>query len=195
MEQGTHKPLVVSSNLTLATPFYKNLPAGRFLHYVSTQKQKFIEVNFLSSPRGFMRTKFLVAVHLFFLKDNQILISRRFNTGYEDGKYSVVAGHVDSGETVTQAAIREAKEEVGVSLTPANLEVIHVMNRKSDDERIDFFMTVNNWIGEITNTEPNKCDDLRWVKFNALPANTIPYVRRAIELYQANITYSEFGWN
>jgi len=142
-----------------------------------------------------MRTKFLVAVHLFFLQDNQILISRRFNTGYEDGQYSVVAGHVDSGETVTQAAIREAKEEVGVSLLPANLQFVHVMNRKSDDERIDFFMIVNNWIGEITNTEPNKCDDLRWVKFSDLPDNTIPYVRRAIELYQANITYSEFGWN
>ena len=142
-----------------------------------------------------MRNKFLVAVHLFFIKDNQILISRRFNTGYEDGKYSVVAGHVEAGETVTQAAIREAYEEVGVILLPADLHFVHVMNRKSDDERIDFFVTVKNWTGEITNTEPTKCDNLRWVEIHALPDNTIPYVRRAIELFQKQITYSEFGWN
>lgn len=89
-----------------------------------------------------MRSKFPVAVHLFFLRDKQILLLRRFKTGYEDGSYSVVAGHVDAGETVTQAAIREAKEEVGVMLEPTDRKVVHVMHRKSEDERVDFFMAV-----------------------------------------------------
>jgi len=141
-----------------------------------------------------MRSKFPVAVHLFFLRDNQILLIRRFNTGYEDGNYSVVAGHVDAGETVTQAAIREAMEEVGVVLEPADLQVVHVMNRKSRDERVDFFAVVRHWVGEVTNHEPQKCDDLSWVALDALPDNTIPYVRQAIENYQAGDYYSEFGW-
>ena len=85
-----------------------------------------------------MRNKVPVAVHLFFFQDNKILLLRRFNTGYEDGSYGVVAGHVDAGETVTQAAVREAREEVGVILEPADLQIVHVMNRKSEDERIDF---------------------------------------------------------
>ncbi|MFZ1039810.1 MAG: NUDIX domain-containing protein [Anaerolineales bacterium] len=85
-----------------------------------------------------MRNKLPVAVHLFFLRDKQILLLRRFNTGYEDGNYSVVAGHVDAGESVMQAAIREAREEVGIILQPADIQIVHVMNRKSDDERIDF---------------------------------------------------------
>ena len=137
---------------------------------------------------------FLVAVHLFFLKDNKILLLRRFNTGYEDGNYSVVAGHVDAGETVTQAAVREAQEEAGVVLQLGDLQVAHVMNRKSNDERVDFFIVVKGWSGEIRNMEPEKCDDLAWFSLAALPANTIPYVRHAIENYQKGISYSEFGW-
>ena len=142
-----------------------------------------------------MRSKFLVAVHLFFFRDQDILLLRRFNTGYEDGSYSVVAGHVDAGETVTQAAVREANEEVGVILDPAELQIVHVMNRKSEDERIDFFIVVKQWVGEVTNNEPQKCDDLAWAAVDALPDNTIPYVKRAIENYQAGLYYSEFGWS
>jgi ADP-ribose pyrophosphatase YjhB (NUDIX family) len=141
-----------------------------------------------------MRSKFPVAVHLFFLRDRQILLLRRFNTGYEDGNYSVVAGHVDAGETVTQAAIREANEEVGVILEPTDLQVVHVMNRRSEDERVDFFMTVGHWVGEVINNEPQKCNDLSWVAIDSLPDNIIPYVKHAIENYQAGVYYSEFGW-
>jgi 8-oxo-dGTP diphosphatase len=140
------------------------------------------------------RSPLLVAVHLFFLKDNKILLLRRFNTGYEDGNYSVVAGHVDAGETVTQAAVREAQEEAGVVLQPGNLQVVHVMNRKSNDERVDFFVVVKGWNGEIRNMEPEKCDDLAWFPLETLPANMIPYMLHAIENYQKGILYSEFGW-
>jgi 8-oxo-dGTP diphosphatase len=141
-----------------------------------------------------MRSPFLLAVHLFFLSNNKILLLRRFNTGYEDGNYSVVAGHVDAGETVTQAAVREAQEEAGVVLQPRDLQVVHVMNRKSNDERVDFFIVVKAWDGEIQNCEPNKCDDLAWFSLTTLPANLIPYVRFAIENYQKGLFYSEFGW-
>ncbi len=51
------------------------------------------------------RTRFPSAVHLFLIRRGKVLL-RRFDTGYEDGKYRVVAGHLEGGETVRAAAIR-----------------------------------------------------------------------------------------
>jgi 8-oxo-dGTP pyrophosphatase MutT (NUDIX family) len=141
-----------------------------------------------------MRSRFPIAVHLLFIKDGKVLLLRRFNTGYEDGNYSVVAGHVDAGETVTQTAIREAQEEAGVQIAPENIEVVHVIHRKSNDERIDFFVQVNAWDGEIRNMEPDKCDDLSWFPLGSLPVNIIPYVRNVIQDAGNGVFYSEHGW-
>jgi 8-oxo-dGTP diphosphatase len=141
-----------------------------------------------------MRAKFPVVVHLLFLQDKKILLLRRANTGYEDGNYNVVAGHVEFGESVTQAAIREAFEEIGVTLQIIDLQVVHVMSRKAENERIDFFWVIRHWSGDIENKEPEKCDDLSWVALDALPHNINPYLKYAIEKYQAGIFYSEYGW-
>jgi len=130
-----------------------------------------------------------------FIQDKKILLSRRFQTGYEDGKYSLPAGHIEEGETLTEGTIREVKEEVGVIVLPQDLKLVHVMHRKSDDIRMDFFFSVHHWTTEPENMEPEKCDELSWFPLDSLPSNTIPYIRSAIENYQRNEIYSEFGWD
>jgi len=135
-----------------------------------------------------------VAVHLLLIKENQILLLRRFNTGYEDGNYSVIAGHLDGGEDVISAMIREAKEEANIDILPNNIKIVGVMHRLSSEERIDFFLTAQLWSGEITNVEPHKCDQLAWFDLSKLPLNIIPYVKRGIDNYQSNIPFDIFGW-
>lgn len=140
------------------------------------------------------RVGFPVTVHLLFIRENQILVARRSNTGYRDGEYSVPAGHLDGDETVRAAAAREAEEEVGVRIRAGDIRFSSVMHRIEGDERVDFFVQVQRWDGEIVNAEPDKCDDLRWVDFDSLPDNTIPYVRRAIANHLNGIPFDEFGW-
>jgi ADP-ribose pyrophosphatase YjhB (NUDIX family) len=140
------------------------------------------------------RVKLLVAVHLFLIKDRSVLLLRRYNTGYEDGNYSVVAGHIDGNEHVYDAMIREAKEEAGITLAIENLEIIQVMHRKAKEERIDYFFFCGKWEGEIKNMEPQKCDELAWYPLEDLPENTIEYINAAIENYRKGIKFSLFGW-
>lgn len=175
----------------LPTPLDERIASGKNLRGADRFER---EYDYGTLGEDLMRSRFPVAVHLFFVRAGSVLLLRRFNTGWGDGKYSVPAGHVDAGEAVTAAALREAWEEVGVRLRPSDLDVVHVMHRKSDDERIDFFLTVNDWAGQITNKEPDKCDDLSWYPLVSLPTNLIPYVRQGLANYRDGIGYSEFGW-
>jgi 8-oxo-dGTP pyrophosphatase MutT (NUDIX family) len=141
-----------------------------------------------------MRATFPVTIHLLFFRENQVLLLRRFNTGYGDGQYSVPAGHLDGGETVIAAARREGLEETGVRIEADDLVFSSVVHRRDGDERVDFFVQVCHWQGEPVNTEPEKCDELRWVNLDDLPDNVIPYVRKAIQNHRNGIPFDEFGW-
>ena len=134
------------------------------------------------------------AVHLVLIRDGQTLLLRRFNTGWMDGNYSVVAGHVEGNETIAAATAREAKEEACITIAEKNLSVIQTMHRKGTDaEYIDFFLTTHRWQGDIRIGEPHKCDALTWFPLDGLPENTIPYIRQAVQQSRNNVSFSEFG--
>ncbi len=144
------------------------------------------------------RFKLVAAVHLFLVRDGRVLLARRRNTGYEDGRYSVIAGHLDGGEEVRAAAAREAREEAGIAIAPDDLAVVGVMHRRAEDERIDFFLAAGRWTGAIVNAEPHKCDDLAWFPLDRLPENVIPYVRRALDNCRDcpdGMWFDSFGWD
>lgn len=140
--------------------------------------------------------RFPVAVHVLLLRGDEVLLVRRCNTGFEDGKLSVVAGHVEPGEAVTQAAVREAHEEVGMALTRERLRVVGVVHRRSGEERVDFFLAypLQHDGEEPQNREPEKCSELVWANLERLPADTIPYVRAGIENFKTGTWFQEFGW-
>lgn len=141
------------------------------------------------------RFKLVPAVYLVLVREGKILLARRLRTGYEDGKYSMVAGHVDGGETMREALVREAQEEAGIRIEPDQLKHALTMHRWcGDHERVDLFFTAERWAGEIRNMEPDKCDDLAWFPLDGMPDNVIPYVREAIACYRKGETYCEFGW-
>lgn len=134
------------------------------------------------------------AAHLILQKDGKVLLLRRYQTGWMDGFYALPAGHIDGNETFSTAMIREAKEEVGVTIAPEDLEFVNMTHHNSDKEYVYVVFTAKKWNGEPQNMEPEKCDDLAWFPIDELPENTTEGVQKAIKNFRKGIYYDEMGW-
>lgn len=143
------------------------------------------------------KEKFTVraAVYLILIKDKKVLLSRRYKTGWMDGMYSLVAGHLNGNEPVRDSMIREAYEEAGIKIEKKDLIPNKVLHRKSNDcEYMDFFFVARTWSGEPKIMEPNKCDDMSWFPINNLPEKTLPYIQKVIDTLDDGVAFIESGW-
>jgi 8-oxo-dGTP diphosphatase len=118
---------------------------------------------------------------------DEVLLQLRRNTGYRDGFWAAgAAGHVEQGESVYEAASREAAEELGVAITPDALNPLTVVHRTQSnhspiDERVDFFFTVREWSGRATGRELHKIGDLRWFPLDDLPEPVVPHEKVVLD--------------
>src|ERR1017187_7851758 len=96
-------------------------------HYQADSKRNTMP-NTASTARSSDTRRYMLTgdVHLLLLNpEGLVLFGRRQNTGFEDGAWHVPAGHLEASESVVQALIREAKEEVGVTIAPEDVEFAH----------------------------------------------------------------------
>jgi 8-oxo-dGTP diphosphatase len=147
-------------------------------------------------PNKKERFKLIPAVYLILRKDAKVLLLRRANTGYQDGRYGLIAGHLEGDELGSVAMAREAKEEAGIDVDPTKIKFVHVAHRLSRNEagqeRIDLFYELNEWQGNVVNAEPEKCDDLSWFDITKLPENMLPLVKLVLNNISKGINYSEY---
>lgn len=132
--------------------------------------------------------------HVILVQAGQVLLMRRSGTGFFDGLFSLPGGHVEPGESAGMAAARESWEELGIRVVPADLHMVGAMHRLSDTNRIDFFLRASNWTGQPRRAEPKKCAELRWCARNRLPADTVPYIRHALNIQMGEPWLVELGW-
>lgn len=139
-----------------------------------------------------------VAVYGVLHDGDRVLLMRRAGSGYHDGELSLPAGHVDGGEDVRSALMRELGEELEISVSPEACRLSAVAHRapasSTDHEYIDLFFSVDRWTGTPSIGEPTKCSELIWVETDRLPSDTIDYVRRAILACDAGETLVLDGW-
>lgn len=141
------------------------------------------------------------AVFLLLMRNNngidEILMQKRKNTGYCDGYYDLcVGGHVESFESMKQTMCREAKEEIGITILPEDLEFVCLIHKNCGDVMYynGYFRAVK-WSGEPEIKEPNKNDELKWFPIDNLPSNLIDDRNVAIYNFFNGIKYTEYGWN
>lgn len=146
------------------------------------------------------RYKSLVAVYLILTRERdnvkEILLQKRQNTGHMDGFYTLgVGGHLEENESIKDAVIREAMEEICIRLKAEDLNLVTVFNEKLDEEPyIRFFFHTEKYEGEIKRGEPDKCSELSWFNIEKLPDNISPHLKQEISNYLNNINYEEKGF-
>lgn len=125
----------------------------------------------------------------------EILLHRRKNTGYQDGKWDIAAsGHVDEGETAKMAVVRECAEELGIDVKITDLSFAHLSHRVNNSggrTYLDIYFVVNKYGGIPKVMEPDKCSELRWFKIDGLPNEIIDIRKMVLNKYNNNIQYSE----
>lgn len=136
---------------------------------------------------GMSRFALVPAAYVALLRDDQVLLQQRQNTGYMDGHWSFsAAGHVERDESVTAAAVREVREELGIHIAEVDLEPLCTIHRRQNEraggQRVDFFFTTSVWKGEPAVQEPQHSGGIVWAPIAALPEPLVPVDALALDM-------------
>lgn len=130
--------------------------------------------------------------------DKKILLQRRQNTGFADGLWDLsCSGHVEEGESMTQACRRECEEELGIKLSQSDFKFFLLIHKRDEEYDLTYYngyFSVENFFGEPEIFEPEKCAEIKWFSLNELPDDMIGDRKQAIKAYFSGNNYVEYGW-
>ena len=133
-----------------------------------------------------------LAARALILHDNRLLLVNAYPGGLSD-LWCAPGGGCEAGQSLPENLAREVREETGLEVEEGALAWLGVVHRRSDTNRIDFFVRAGRFAGEPRIVEPDKCDRLEWHAPRLLPAETVPYVRAALEAGEPPWVL-ELGW-
>jgi 8-oxo-dGTP pyrophosphatase MutT (NUDIX family) len=144
------------------------------------------------------KTPGFVLVLLFRDNKKETLLQKRKNTGYMDGFWDAAAGgHVEKNESVRAAAIKEAKEEICISVAESDMKFAAVYHDYFENgiTYFNFYFEASNYDGKPEIGDKQKLEDLRWFPVEELPENIIIQRKIAIENYLNGKYYGQIGWS
>jgi 8-oxo-dGTP pyrophosphatase MutT (NUDIX family) len=139
----------------------------------------------------------IVDVHVILRRGGRILLLRRAGDTYASGQLCLPSGHMEQGESIVQAAVRETCEETSIALDPAALRhvlSIHQRNPGTGHARIGFAFEPRSWDGEPVNAEPHKHSELVWAEPARLPPDVVGYAAAVITAVERGLTFTLNGW-
>lgn len=112
----------------------------------------------------------------------RVLLGRRDGSAYGHGLWGLPGGQVEPGEGLPEAAAREVREEVGLSLNPTGLRVLGVRRYEVDGAQgTDFLFRAPDWAG--VPQALHKTSEVAWFAPDALPEDALPWLGAALDLH------------
>lgn len=105
------------------------------------------------------------------------------------------AGHIDPDETPREAAVREAKEEVGIDVPAEDIKFVHIQynrNVAGRHDRTHYYFKIECCDQEPDNKEPHKCSEVMWIPAGEKLSEFVPFMKEALEAILNGNQYSEF---
>ena len=130
-------------------------------------------------------------------RGDEILLLKRTGTGLFDGEWAFVGGKVDAGESPREAIIREAREEIGLTLDPNFKMVQSIINPSIETpgttwQDLTFIFDVTLKDDQIPiNMEPGKHGEMTFFKRDNLPSPLLFLVTTTLESIAQGKTYGE----
>ena len=156
-------------------------------------------MNIMKDENG--RTLYYVAADVLLLKDNKVLLQKRQNTGWCDGYWNLIGGHLEEEESIEECVAREAWEELGIKLEMQSIKPFHCLQHKTNRLTIQFYLVCTKWqgkeeikLGLYNGKMVYKASALKWFDVHHLPENIVPTAKRAIEAYYNKTNFSRYGF-
>ena len=138
-----------------------------------------------------MRGDLILKVRLILYNKGKILLLKQ--TRRNGGNYTLVGGTIELKEFARETLIRESQEEAGLILKAKDLQLAHVLHKKTKSgQRMTLYFKTSKWEGRLRPGEPNKFKQVAWFPLDNLPKNLTTTVRHVLEEYRNGHLYSEY---
>lgn len=128
----------------------------------------------------------------------KVLLQRRQNTGFADGMWDFsCSGHVEYGESMSQTAVREAREELGLTISTESISFITLVHKRENERDLTYYnayFVCYKFEGEPHICERDKCSELKWFDIDDLPDDLIDDRKKAVQAFKNGVHYFEYGW-
>jgi len=112
----------------------------------------------------------------------KFLLGKRKNA-YMSGYYGLPGGRMELKESLWESVKRELKEETG--LQAQQIKYLGVVRElQSTYNFIHFAFLCEKYAGEVTNTEPEKCEGWEWFELDEIPQQTLPGHLAGIDIFK-----------
>jgi ADP-ribose pyrophosphatase YjhB (NUDIX family) len=126
----------------------------------------------------------LVGVGAVIIEDGRVLLVKRGHPPLA-GEWSIPGGVLELGETLREAAVREAREETCLTVEPAELLGVYDRLVRDDDGRTRYHYVLVDFLCRKTAGEPRAAgdaDEVRWFTLEetgtlALPEDTAEVIQ------------------